>query len=224
MIAAAKHPVWSWLLGRYVDAKLRSTFRGVWCAGALPDTDEPLLMYANHSSFWDGFATYAFLKHQRRDGYALMEEHNLARYRFLSRLGAFSIRRGDARSTLETFNYAQRLLSKPRAAVCVFPQGVLEPRPARPLRLERGVELLAKRAGVRCVPVAMQFAFFEHEYPDLVLHVGQAHAPETPESMAQRLEALMREQERLTQVTSLTPMLQGRRSVAERWDAVRRLA
>lgn len=224
MITAAKHTLMSWLVGRYVDGKLRSAFRGIWCSGALPEGDESLIMYANHSNFWDGFATHAFLRHQRRDGYALMEEPQLARYRFLRHLGAFSIRRGDARSTIETFKYATKLLAKPRTAICIFPEGVLEARPRRPLRLERGVEVLAKRAGVRCVPVAMQFAFYEHEYPDLVLHVGNAHAPEGPEDMSARLETLMNEQAQLKNCTGLTPMLRGRRSVAERWDAVRRLA
>lgn len=223
MIRAEKQPLLTWFLGRYVEWKLRSSFRGLWCEGALPGGDEPLLMYANHSSFWDGFAAHAFSEAHGRDGYALMEERNLARYRFLRRLGAFSIRRGDAASARETLKYAARLLTRPRAVVCVFPQGVLEPRAKAPLKLEGGVELLARLAGVRCVPVAMHFGFFEHEYPDIVLHVGAAHAPEALEGMAARLDALVAAQSKLTSCAGLRPLLNGRRSVAERWDAARRL-
>ncbi len=223
MIHAAKTPLRTWALGHYVEWKLRSNFRGLWASGALPEGDEPLLMYANHTSFWDGFAAHAFSEHHGRDGYALMEEHNLARYRFLTRLGAFSIRRGDARSARETLKYAAQLLTRPRAAVCVFPQGGLAPRARAPLQLEGGVELLARITGVRCVPMAMHFGFFEHEYPDIVLHVGAAHAPESLTSMSARLDALVTSQANLTSVDGLTSLLHGRRSVSERWDAARRL-
>ncbi len=223
MIEATRAPLRSWLLSRYVHWKLRTAFRGVWCEGALPEGDEPLLMYANHASFWDGFATHALVTHHGRDGYALMEEQHLARYRFLTHLGAFSIRRGDARSALESLGYAARLLTRPRALVCVFPQGVLAPRARPPLKLERGAALLARRAGVRCVPVAMHVGFFGQEYPDLLLHVGAAHPPEPLEHMQARLEALMLEQAAVQRCEALTPLLHGRRSVAERWDAARGL-
>ncbi len=223
MIAAAKSPLLTWALDRYVHWKLRSNFRGVWCDGALPDGDEPLLMYANHTSFWDGFAAHALSEAHGRDGYALMEEQHLARYRFLSRLGAFSIRRGDARSARETLKYAATLLTRPRAVVCVFPQGVLSPRAAPPLKLERGVELLARMTGVRCVPVAMHFGFFGHEYPDIVLNVGAAHAPASLADMSSRLDALVTAQTKLGDCTRLSSLLHGRRSVAEKWDAARRL-
>ncbi|MGV3622416.1 MAG: lysophospholipid acyltransferase family protein [Archangium sp.] len=223
MIRAAKQPLFTWALGHYVHWKLRSNFRAMWCDGALPESDEPLLLYANHTSFWDGFAAHAFSEANHRDGYALMEEHNLARYPFLRRLGAFSIRRGEAKSARETLKYAAQLLAKPRAAVCVFPQGTLVPRAKGPLKLEGGVELLARMTGARCVPVAMHFGFFEHEYPDIVFHVGAAHAPEALSNMTARLEALVSAQAKLTTCTGLTPILNGRRSVAERWDAARRL-
>lgn len=223
MIPAAKQPFFTWALDHYVHWKLRSNFRGLWCHGALPEGDEPLLMYANHTSFWDGFAAHALSRAHQRDGYALMEEHNLARYPFLRRIGAFSIRRGEARSARESLKYAAKLLARPRALVCVFPQGTLAPRATPPLQLERGVELLARMTGVRCVPVAMHFGFFEHEYPDVVLHVGAAHAPESLENMTLRLDALVLAQSKLTTCTDLTPLLNGRRSVAERWDAARRL-
>lgn len=223
MIRAAKQPFLTWALDRYVHWKLRSNFRGIWCEGALPDSDEPLLVYANHTSFWDGFAAHALSEANHRDGYALMEEQNLARYPFLRRIGAFSIRRGEAKSARETIKYAAQLLKQPRAVVCVFPQGTLAPRANAPLRLEGGVELLARITGVRCVPVSMNFGFFEHEYPDIVMHVGNAHAPESLEAMSARLDSLVTASAKLTTCTHLTPLLNGRRSVAERWDAARRL-
>jgi hypothetical protein len=42
-----------------------------------------------------------------------MEERNLARYPFLRHIGAFSVRRGEPVSSLETLRYARGLLRQP---------------------------------------------------------------------------------------------------------------
>ena len=117
MIADSKQPVLTWALGHYVEWKLRRAFRGIWLEGALPEGDGGLLCYANHVSFWDGFLAHLLTHRAGRDGYAVMEEQNLARYRFLSRIGAFSIRRNDSHSTIETFRHARHVLQRSRRAI-----------------------------------------------------------------------------------------------------------
>jgi len=177
LIAPRKGGLFGWLLARYVDWRLRRDFRGVWVRGELPQSPEGLIIYGNHPSWWDGFAMYHLCTISSRDGYCLMEEQHLRRYRFLARLGAFSIRRGDARSAVESLGKARTLLSQKTAAVVLFPQGILTPHAAPPLRLERGIELLARRSKATCVPVGLRYAFFEHERPDLLIEVGDAHGP-----------------------------------------------
>lgn len=167
----------SWLWARYVRWAVRRSFRGVWLRGpALPE-GESLLVYANHPGWWDGFAFHQLCQALGLEGHCVMEEHNLARYPFLRRLGAFSIRRGDPRSALESLGYARRVLARPRTAVLIFPQGELTPGDAAPASLSRGVEVLARRAGVRCVPLAIRYAFLDDRRPDLLLELGEAHAP-----------------------------------------------
>lgn len=177
MIAPNKGGPLGWLVARYVDWRLRRDFRGIWMRGELPASDEGLILYANHPSWWDGFAMHHVCVAHGRDAYCLMEEQNLQRFRFLSRLGAFSIRRGDPRSAVESLGASRTLLRKPRAGLIIFPQGVLTPHAKAPLQLERGIELLARRAKATCVPVGLRYAFFEAERPDLVIEVGQAHPP-----------------------------------------------
>lgn len=224
MIRDAKQSLLSPLLGAYVAWKVGRAFRGLWIDGVLPEDEQGLLVYANHASFWDGFVAHALCRRFGRDGYALMEERQLARYRFLRRLGAFSIRRGDATSALETLRHARRLLDRPRAAVFVFPQGRIAPRTSRPLEFERGVEVLARMTEGLSVPVAFRYAFFESEYPDVLIRVGAPHRPESRARMQERLNALVSGLADVEQPRSFDPLLQGRRSVAERWDAVRGLA
>jgi 1-acyl-sn-glycerol-3-phosphate acyltransferase len=208
-------------IGAYVGWKVRRAFRGVWVRGAMPGGPEPVIVYANHGSFWDGFVAQQLCRAGGWDGYCMMEERMLARYRFLASLGAFSIRRLDPRSTLETFRYAGRLLARPRAAVFVFPEGELRPVPTLPLDLERGVEVLARHAGARCVPLAIRYVFLEDERPDVLLAVGEAHRPAPLAEMKTRLEALLESLLEARGTAGFERLVRGRRSVAARWDAVR---
>jgi 1-acyl-sn-glycerol-3-phosphate acyltransferase len=191
VIAANKGGPLGWLTARYVDWRLRRDFRGVWVRGELPKSDEGLIFYGNHPGWWDGFVMHHLCVSTGRDGYCLMEEKNLARYRFLTRLGAFSIRRGDPRSALESLGAARRILKRPRSVVIVFPQGVLTPHAAPPLRLERGVELLARKAKATCVPVGLRYAFFEDERPDLLVELGPAHGPGALAQFSAALDAVV---------------------------------
>jgi 1-acyl-sn-glycerol-3-phosphate acyltransferase len=219
MIRDARHPLWTPLLHRYVTWKLKRAFRGVWRLGELPATDEPLILYANHIGFWDGFVVHALTHQARRHGYAVMEQHNLERYRFLRRLGALSIRRGDRGSALETLRYCATVLRRPRASLLLFPQGRL----GAPLKLERGVEVLARMSKARAVPIALRYAFFEHEHPDVLVAAGEPHVVTGIEECEQHLRAQLDRVAAVEQPTSLTPLLAGRRSVAERWDRARGL-
>lgn len=177
MIEPQKGGPLGWVTGRYIDWRLRRDFRGLWVRGELPANDESLIFYGNHPSWWDGFALRHLCVSTKRDGYCLMEEQHLAKHRFLRRLGAFSIRRGDARSAVESLGVARQLLKRPRSVVIIFPQGVLTPNASPPFTLERGVELLARRSGATCVPVGLRYAFFEDEQPDLLMEVGPTHPP-----------------------------------------------
>ncbi|HLL56090.1 MAG TPA: lysophospholipid acyltransferase family protein [Myxococcaceae bacterium] len=223
MIRARKGGLLGWAWGAYVDRKFRSAFRGLWARGRPPEGNAPLLVYANHSNWWDGFVAHALCRARGWDGYCLMEEANLLKYRFLARLGAFSIRRHDAGSALETLRYALGLLSRPGAAVWLFPEGELRPFGARPVSFERGLEVLAKHSDARCVPVGIRYAFFESELPDVLCEVGEAHGPLPLRECEARLQALV---ERLQAVHSLEGFerwVRGGRGVAERWDGARGL-
>ncbi len=221
MIRAAKGGPLEWLLDRYVGWKFRSAFRGLWVRGALPGGESARLIYMNHSSWWDGFVLHQLGKAAHWDAYCLMEEKNLRRYRFLARIGAFSIRPGDAASSLESLRYARELARKPRAAVGLFPEGELRPFGVLPLRLQRGVELLARAAKVECVPVALRYAFFEHELPDVLVEVGAPHAPGPLAVFQDNLEAVVRRVAAATSLEGFTRRVHGGSGVAERWDAVR---
>ncbi|MBL8913827.1 MAG: lysophospholipid acyltransferase family protein [Archangium sp.] len=213
MIRDARHPVWTKAWSAYVRWKFQRAFRGLWMRGALP-ADEPVVLYANHTNFWDGFVAHLVVQGAAREGYVMMEERNLERFRFLRRLGAFSVRRGSPASARESLRHAAGLLERPRSTVLVFPQGKLEPYRAA-LHCERGAELLARWARVRCVPMVIRYEVFEHEFPDVLVAVGAPHEPCGPIELAARLSDLRSVVDSIEAPEGLPRLVVGRRSVAE---------
>ncbi len=224
MIHARKGGLLGALAARYVRWKVRHAFRGLWVKGAFPAGNEPVLAYANHTNFWDGFIAHQLCVGFGREGFCAMEEQNLARYPFLARLGAFSLRRNDAASALQSLRYARALLTAPGATVFLFPEGELRPFGAQPLKLDRGVEVLAKLSKVPCVPVAIRYAFFEDERPDVLVEIGQAHAALPVSAFRERLSLRVLSLAAQFSLEGFTRLLQGAPGVARRWDAVRALA
>lgn len=221
MIPACKGCLRQHVVDAYVRRKVRASFRAVWLRGDLPPAPSGLLIYANHTNWWDGFVVHQLGKAAGWDGYALMEERNLARYPFLRHIGAFSVRRGEAASSLDTLRYARGLLGEAGRAVFVFPEGQHRAAGELPLRLERGVEALARMSGAPSLPVAIRYAFFEHERPDVLLDVGTPHAPLRLAEYQRRLEDQVEALQAVTRLEGFHRLLQGARGVAERWDAVR---
>jgi hypothetical protein len=220
MIVARKKWLVTPCIGAYVGWKVRAAFRGVWLRGTLPEGPAPLVVYANHGSFWDGFVAHQLCRAGGWDGYCMMEERMLARYPFLASRGAFSIRH-DPRAAFETLRYARRLLAEPRRAVFVFPEGELRPVPTLPLHLERGVEVLARLSAARCVPLAIRYVFLENERPDVLLAIGESHPAAALHEMGTRLGALLESLLEARDTAGFRRLVRGRRSVAARWDAVR---
>jgi 1-acyl-sn-glycerol-3-phosphate acyltransferase len=223
VIVDAKGGLRTRLIDWYIGHKVRAAFRGLWVRGTLPGSESGLVVYLNHSSFWDGFIAHQLGKLAGWDAYAMMEEANLARYPFHRRIGAFSVRRGDPRSALETLRHARRVLGRPRAAVVVFPEGQLQPGQGPLLPFSRGVEVLARSARVRCLPVAVRYAFLEHEHPDVLVEVGEAHAPDSLERFEAELAGVYARVSGAQSREGFRLALPGRRSVQERWDQVRGL-
>ena len=65
------------------------------------------------------------------------------------------------------------------------------------------------------------YAFFEHEKPDVLVHVGTPHAPAALAHFCSALEAGVEALARVESVAGLTPLTRGARGVAEKWDALR---
>jgi len=222
VIRAHKGGLSTWAVEAYLRTKMRSAFHGVWLRGALPPCDAGLLLYANHTNWWDGFVVHALAVAAGWDAYCLMEEKNLQRYRFLTRIGAFSVHPTQPGSALASLRYAKGLLQK-QAAVVVFPEGEIRPFGESPLRMKGGVEVLARAAEAVCLPLAIRYAFFEHEKPCVLLQVGDAHPPVPLAAFGERLGGCVASVQGVRGLEGFRQLWAGRAGVAERWDRVRGL-
>jgi len=220
MIRDSKGGLFSWVIERYIAHKVRRAFRGVWVRGQLPSSRGGLVAYLNHSSFWDGFIAQQIGVIAGWNAFAMMEEVNLAKYPFHTRIGAFSVRRGDPRSALETLRYSKSVLARPAAAVVVFPQGELRSGAALG-PLSRGVEVLARAAAVPSVAIGLRYVFFEHELPDVLIEVGVPHPPSPLARYEAELDAVHTRVHEATSTDGFTLAIRGRSGVQQRWDQLR---
>lgn len=119
---------------------LGSAFREIRIVDDVADEGLPILMLANHFSWWDGFIQHRINRARfGRRLYAMMLEEQLAKHPILARCGCFSVRR-QSRSMLESLDYCIDVMRSPGNMLLIFPQGRLE---------SMHVDVPAFRAGVR---------------------------------------------------------------------------
>jgi chlorobactene lauroyltransferase len=179
MIKAKKSALFETIFLAYTRNLFRRRFRRLNLLGLENlrerERDLPLVLYANHSSWFDPLAAFVVSKEAGLDAFAMMEEKNLAKLPFFRRIGAFSVVRENPREAVKSLNYAaDLLLAKPNRAVWIFPQGAIQPNDRRPLRLYNGTAKLIEKCGTAlAAPVAMRFEFLIDFKPEAFVQVGQ---------------------------------------------------
>lgn len=197
MITAKKSKLFDALFHRYNHWLLWQHFATVRVAGSehltAVDRSLPVIGFGNHSSWWDGLIIY-YLSHTLLDAdvYLMMEEKQLARYRFFSRVGAFSVQREDASRAAVSLRYAARLLEQPNRWLWIYPQGSMQPNDHRPLRFFPGAAMIARLTGksVYLIPFAHRYEFLDEEQPDAFVRFGQPVIPQQPLDIEQTTQAM----------------------------------
>jgi chlorobactene lauroyltransferase len=179
MIPARKFPLGEKLVWRLIDGSLRKYFDRVLFRMRTERAEEqstlPLIICANHSSWWDGYVATVVERALSVDGYLMMEEAQLSRYFFFRWAGCFSVNRHNPRSALQSLHYAARLLKeRPDRMVWLFPQGEISPNDHRPLVFFTGAAYLARlTAPVLLYPLATRIEYLAEQRPDLFISLGK---------------------------------------------------
>ncbi len=138
------------------DRRVRTLLAGL-PPGLPPDV--PLLLAANHVSWWDPFTLREVQRILRPSSplFVVMLERELARRPYFRRMGVHGIHPGSGASLRACIRRLRRQRdARPDASVAFFPQGRIWPSFRRPLGFHPGVGLLARElAPVVCLPVAL---------------------------------------------------------------------
>lgn len=168
-------------------------FHGVRLGGGhhLDSLSGPLIIYANHSSWWDPMIAYLLASAllPQRAHYAPMDAAALVRYGILRRIGVFPVEMGTRRGAAQFLRTGQAVL-RSGAVLWVTPQGQFADPRQRPLVFKPGIAALAARLG-RCtlVPLAIEYTFWDERFPEALLLFGDPVQVTdiNPESLEPRL-------------------------------------
>jgi chlorobactene lauroyltransferase len=237
MIEASKHSVIESAFSAMNRSMLRRAFHSVRVEGKEHvlqlDRRRPMIIFANHSSWWDGLIEF-YLSHEvfKVDSYLIMDEEQLVKYRFFRWIGAFSVNRQNPREAVRSLHYAAALLNRPNRLLWIYPQGVMRPNDARPLRFEQGVVRIARLLdNPQLVPLVHRYEFVKDQRPDAFLSFGpdiSIPAAADPKFAAQSLEVVLTE--RLDRLRALIAcerfegfevVLQGKKSTSAAYDSAR---
>lgn len=201
MLKAEKQRPVQWLAERYIAWRVRRMFHAVTLSG---DTDAlespanyPLVLYANHQSWWDGFLLLLLYRHYRMDYFLMMEAKNLQKFSLFRKMGVFGVDLDSASGRRASLLYATRLLrdapAGARRVLTIFPHGrLIDPAQEWP-PFAPGLQTLVRACpGHRAVPVCLHLRFGKYPWPEAFLRVG--HLVEGGEAVATgNLEEALRE-------------------------------
>lgn len=136
--------------------------------------DNPLIIYANHSSWWDGLVAFQISRHVNLDSFVMMEEKQLKKLFLFRKLGAFSVIREKPREAVKSLNYAAELLAQAtNRAVWIFPQGEILPQDSQPLKFYGGLARIIERVrNCYVVPIAIRYEFLGDYKPRIFVKIG----------------------------------------------------
>lgn len=164
----------------YSGYKLRRAFQDIRSVGDLSDTGLPILMIANHFSWWDGFIQYRLnTQVYKRKFHVMMLEEQLRKNMILNKGGAFSVKK-QSRDIIETLNYSMELLTQPDNLVLIFPQGKIETIYTNQFHFESGLNYLFRhhRDSIQLTFNINLIDYFSNRKPTLNVYVASCvHSP-----------------------------------------------
>ena len=244
MIRAQKNPLFNkFIYAALIKSALRASFFRVNLRQAAPPpapNSPPVLLFCNHSAWWDGHLSMAVNEELwKRDAYVMVEHKQLVRYQFFRAVGAYSVNRQDARSAIETLAYCTELMTRvPNIMMLIAPQGEILANDVRPLTFFGGVgrvvkDVVAQVGACVAYPLALRYEFIGEQKPEAFISVGppllwqQADEANAKDITAQMQAALTHELDRLRadvvayKLDDFETLIGGAWSINRWWDAVR---
>ncbi|MBE2227772.1 MAG: lysophospholipid acyltransferase family protein [Ignavibacteria bacterium] len=179
MIPAKKNSIIGSLFAFYHKRLIRKHFYAIHLAGKenLDKIDNalPVIMYANHSNWWDGFMAYYLTNRvMKKDDYLMMDIKQMKKYFFFKYIGVFSVNREVPAEAIRSINYASDLLKDSKKYLWIFPQGDMTPQDRRPLKFFSGITKIADKTDrVNLIPVCFRYEYMMEQRPEVFISIGK---------------------------------------------------
>jgi 1-acyl-sn-glycerol-3-phosphate acyltransferase len=145
-------------------------------AGSVPNADGlPLVIYANHASWWDPLVGLTLQKalFASRPSFAPIDLAALNKYRFFARLGYFGVEQDSLRGARHFIRTAEAILSQPNSILWLTPQGRFADVRERPVRFKAGLGHLPRHIkSAAFVPLAIEYSHWEARLPEALCRFG----------------------------------------------------
>lgn len=177
---------------RWVRGMFRKSFHAVRVVtehrdalAELQRSDTPAIVLLSHTSWWDPLISLVLHDHhgQGREPLAPMDATQLVKFGFFKKLGIFGIQPDNPASLQAMGEYVRRRFeANPRATLWITPQGrFVDPRD--PIEIRPGAAALAaKTPNVRVLALAIEYAFWTDQKPEVFLRFEPCATPERRDS------------------------------------------
>ncbi|MFN4032169.1 MAG: 1-acyl-sn-glycerol-3-phosphate acyltransferase [Fimbriimonadales bacterium] len=154
-----------------IERSLRGHFRAVYVRGAPPDEPRPLILYANHHYWWDGYLAYWLIRSWGRRLVVWMESYR--RFPPFGAIGALPFPADDAAARARAIRRTVAALHAPETVLLLFPEGKLHGDTTRLLPFQRALHWLARQVpNAALVPTAIHIEPSYHQYPRAYICLG----------------------------------------------------
>jgi hypothetical protein len=192
-----KNTAWfSLLFGAYSVWLAKRNFHSVrvWGDPQLKQFDgRPLVIYANHPSWWDPIVG-SIIRHRllrNRISFAPIDAAMLEKYAFFKKLGYFGVDKQSVGGVRSFLKNSGTVLSRRDTLMFITPQGrFADVRETSPT-FESGLSHLASRhPDVVFLPMALEFTYWEEKKAEILIRFGKATRP-VPQQKAAALNTLL---------------------------------
>lgn len=192
LIPASYSPTITKYFARWVRRMFKKSFHAVRVVpehsdaiATLQQSDAPAIVLLSHTSWWDPLISLTLHDHHGpgREPLAPMDASQLVKFGFFKKLGIFGIQPDNPESLQAMGEYVRgRFAANPRATLWITPQGrFVDPRD--PIELRPGAAALAaKTPNVRVLALAIEYAFWTDQKPEVFLRFEPCATPGRPDS------------------------------------------
>lgn len=161
----------------YTQWKLRRTFKQVWIKQEyIPSNSSKTVYFLNHNSWWDGLIPLYLNENVfKQKARALMEDKQMRKHSFFSKIGAFSIDLENPRSSLISLRFALNSLEKENSCLFIYPEGEIKTVSEYEPEFKQGLSWLYKKSdNIDFVPIGIYMHTFRSAKPELYVSIGNS--------------------------------------------------